>query len=353
MTQLEAQPAKSRVALWVGCYTQDMGGAGQGVLALASVRGGEYVPLGPPSPVDSPSFLALHPTLPVVYAVAEGAGTVVARSYDPHGQLLRLGADVVVGSMPCHVAVDATGKFLVVCCWGDGAVAVVELEPDGSLGQAHLGERSSDPYDEGRPTRAHASLMLGQGQFVTSDIGHDRLRMWRFSDVGGLELTGGSQLPLGSGPRHFARSANGLVYVVTEYTAELALVCPVRRGSEILGLELQAMLPASERGLEPGDAAAEVCLDRSERRMYVGIRGSNRICTLGVGVGDGGHLTPLAETACGGDWPRNHCLHDGRLVVALERSSAIATFELDRNGVPVQPPRLLAAGSPTHVLAAT
>jgi hypothetical protein len=85
--------------------------------------------------------------------------------------------------------------------------------------------------------------------------------------------------------------------------------------------------------------------------MYVGIRGSNRICTLGVG--DGGHLTPLAETACGGDWPRNHCLHDGRLVVALERSSAIATFELGRNDVPVQPPRLLAAGSPTHVLAAT
>ncbi len=350
VTHVNVRPAQSTVALWVGCYTRDMGGVGHGVLALGRDMVGGYVPLEPPSPADSPSFLALHPTLPVIYAVAEGAGTVVARTHDAHGQLLRLGTDVVVGSMPCHVAVDATGKFLVACCWGDGAVAVVELEPDGSLGHVHLGESSSDPYAQGRPTRAHASLMLGQGQFVTSDIGHDLLRMWRFSEAAGLEPTGTEMLPLGSGPSHFARSAQGLVCVVTEYTAELAIVCPVRRGSEIFGLELQTMLPASERGLQPGDAAAEVCLDRSQRRMYVGIRGSNRICTLGVG--DGGRLTPLAETDCGGDWPRNHCLHDGRLVVALERSSAIATFELDRNGVPVQPPRTLAVGSPTHVLPA-
>lgn len=340
----------SPVALWVGCYTQDMGGAGSGVVALRHDGGGGYTPLGPASPADSPSFLALHPTLPVVYAAAEGAGAVVAHAHDGQGRLQRVGEPVAVGSLACHVAVDPGGAFLVACCWGDGTVAVVELSPDGSLGRVHVGAASHDPHSHGRQSRAHASLMLGNGQFVTSDIGHDVLRLWRFCGEAGLELTATERLPFGCGPRHFAHSSRGVVYVVTEYTAQLAMLYPVPHGPGMVALELQAMLPTSQRGLQDGDAAAEVCLHPDERHMYVGIRGSNRICTLAVG--DDGHATPIAETDCGGDWPRNHCLHEGRLLVALERSSAIAVFELGDDGLPAQPPRLVPLGSPTHVLAA-
>jgi 6-phosphogluconolactonase (cycloisomerase 2 family) len=262
-----------------------------------------------------------------------------------------LGAAAPAGPLACHVAVDPDGAFLVACCWGDGAVALVELEPDGSLGRPHVGATSIDPHGHDRHSRAHACLMLGNGQLVTSDIGHDALRLWHFSADTGLELTETERLPLGCGPRHFARSSRGVVYVVTEYSAEVAMLQVVPRAPGMVALELQEMLPASMGGARAGDAAAEICIDAGERHLYVGIRGSNRICTLLIG--QNGRATPVDETRCGGNWPRNHCLQDGRLVVALERSNAIATFELDADGRPTQPPRLLAAGSPTHVLAHT
>lgn len=339
---------ESRIALWVGCYTSDMGGKGQGVVALGRDPNGSLVPLGPPSPIESPSFLALHPSQPVLYAVSEGARTVGAYRYGGDGTLSAIGAPAAAGEYVCHVAVDPDGRFLVASCWGDGSVVLVELEPDGSLGARHTGAPSVDPYGQARQSRAHACLMLGNGQAVTSDLGHDQLRFWRFSAADGLEQLGTERLPFGSGPRHFAQSSRGIVYVVTEYSAELALLYPVAQGPGHVALELQAMLPISPRGALPGDAAAEVCLSADERHLYVGVRGSDRICTLRVNAD--GTATPLDEVACGGVWPRHHCVDRQRLIVALERSNAIAIFELQADGRVLGLPQLMPAGSPSCVL---
>jgi len=344
------EQAGRKVALWVGCYTQDMDGKGVGVVALGRDGEGGYAPLGPASQLDSPSFLALNPRVAVIYAATEGRGEVAAHTYDAEGRLAPLGSPVAVGPLLCHIAVDPSGAFLVACCFGDGTVAAIELGEDGSLGKLHRGVVSRDPHRMDRQSRAHASLMLGSGQLVSTDIGHDSLRMWQYSPQAGLELTDTVRLEPGCGPRHLARSTRGVVYVVCEYSTEVAMLYPVPRGPGLVALELQASFQSSARGRQDGDAAAELCLDASERRMYVGVRGSNRVCVLAVG--DDGGLAPLAESACGGEWPRNHCLHEGRLVVALERSGAVASFALDEDGRPVHPPRLTPLGSPTHVLPA-
>jgi 6-phosphogluconolactonase len=341
-------PSEGRIAFWVGCYTSDMGGEGQGIVALGCDANGSLAPLSPPSPVESPSFLALHPSQPVLYAVSEGAQLVGAYRYGADGGLSALGSPVAAGSYACHVAVDPAGRFLVASCWGDGSVVLVELEPDGSLGARHTGIPSVDPYGQARQSRAHACLMLENGQAVTSEIGHDLLRFWHFSADHGLEQIGTERLPLGSGPRHFARSSRGVVYVITEYSAEVAVLYPVAQGTGQVALELQAMQPISPRGALPGDAAAEVCLGADERHLYVGVRGSNRICTLRVNPD--GTTMPLAEVDCGGNWPRHHCVDQRRLLVALERSNAIAIFTLRQDGRVAGPPQLLPVGSPTCVL---
>ncbi|MGH2861987.1 MAG: lactonase family protein [Solirubrobacteraceae bacterium] len=343
-----SSPLDRRIALWVGCYTSDMDGEGQGIVALGREANGSLGPLGAPSPVASPSFLALHPSLPVLYAVSEGEQTVGAYRYAAGGSLSALGTAVAAGPYVCHVAADPEGKFLVASCWGDGSVVLVEVEPDGSLGARHAGAASVDPYGQARQSRAHACLMLGNGQAVTTDVGHDLLRFWQFSAGDGLEQLGTERLPVGSGPRHLAQSSRGIVYVVTEYSAEVALLYPVARGPGRVALELQSMLPISPRGALPGDAAAEVCLDADERHLYVGVRGSNRICTLQVHAD--GTTTPLEEVDCGGLWPRHHCVDQQRLIVALERSNAIAIFSLQPDGRVTGAPRLVPVGSPSCVL---
>jgi 6-phosphogluconolactonase len=346
---------ESSVALWVGCYTSDMDGSGEGIVALGRAADGGYAPLGPATPVASPSFLALHPSQPALYAVSEGAALLHAYRFDSSGALSALGPAGIASSLACHVAVAPDGAFLVVSCWGDGSVLLFELERDGSLGKRHAAPASEDPYGEDRQSRAHSCLMLGDGRMVTTDMGHDLLRFWRFTPDRGLEPQGALTLPRGCGPRHFALSSTGVVYVDTEYSAEVIMLAPPSGTDEVAGpgsmgpwLEVRGTFPVSAGGVRPGDSVAEICLDHAERHLYVGVRGSDVICRLALDTD--GVPSPLEEIPCGGAWPRHHCIDGDRLVVALERSHTLATFMLGAGEVRTHPPQLLATGSPTCVL---
>lgn len=90
-------PSTSRSApgisqLIVGAYTAPMGG-GLGVSAFtAAASDADTVELvaGRPVPLESPSYLIRHPTLPWIYAITEsGPTTVVALRLDPDGTLTR------------------------------------------------------------------------------------------------------------------------------------------------------------------------------------------------------------------------------------------------------------------------
>lgn len=333
------------IAMWVGCYTSDMDGKGEGIVALRRDRDGSYEALAATA-AASPSFLALHPSKPILYAISESTGELASYRYQADGTLRAFGSSGATGVYACHVAVDPDGRFVVVSCWGDGSVVLFEISPDGSLGDRHAGAPSEDPYGDARQSRAHSCLILGDGRFLTSDLGHDTLRSWSFTDARGLEERGTAVLPRGSGPRHFARSSRGIVYVITEYSAEIAVLIPAPAAQA--GLELIGMFPVSAIGAQPDDAAAEICLSPDERCLYVGVRGSNRICTLRIGAD--GTPVPQQELDCGGSWPRHHCIDAGHLVVALERSHSIATFRLSADGSLLAPPHLLQIGSPTCVL---
>jgi 6-phosphogluconolactonase (cycloisomerase 2 family) len=331
-----------------------MDGSGEGIAALGRAGDGSYAPLGPATPVASPSFLALHPSQPVLYAVSERAELVHAYRIDSPGALSTLGPAGIASSLACHVAVAPDGAFLVVSCWGDGSVLLFELEHDGSLGKRHAAPASDDPYGEDRQSRAHSCLMLGGGRMVTTDMGHDLLRCWSFGADRGLESRGTVTLPRGSGPRHFARSSTGTVYVNTEYSAEVIMLAQsgpeeaAALGTNGPWLELRGSFPVSAGGVRPGDSVAEICLDPAEQHLYVGVRGSDVICKLALDAD--GVPSPLEEIPCAGAWPRHHCIDGDRLVVALEHSHSLATFALDPDGSLTQSPQLLATGSPTCVV---
>jgi 6-phosphogluconolactonase (cycloisomerase 2 family) len=327
-----------------------MDGSGEGIVALARAADGTYAPLGAATAVASPSFLALHPSQPVLYAVSEHAELVHAYRFDGSGALSALGTAGIASSLVCHVAVAPDGAFLVASCWGDGSVLLFGLEPDGSLGRRHAAPASEDPYGEGRQSRAHSCLMLGGGRMVTADMGHDLLRCWRFTSDRGLEPQGTVAMPQGSGPRHFAMSSAGVVYVNTEYSGEVFVLTHTPGAADSPGpwLELRATVPVSASGVRPGDSTAEICLDTSQQNLYVGVRGSDLICRLALDVN--GIPSPVEEIPCPGAWPRHHLVDGEQLVIALEHSHAVATLTLGADGVASQAPQLLAIGSPTCVL---
>ncbi|MDR6866953.1 6-phosphogluconolactonase (cycloisomerase 2 family) [Microbacterium resistens] len=366
---------------WVGGYGPDMGGAATGIGLLAGDEGREPTTLayrGAVVPAASPSWLAAHPRLDVVYAALEGAGAVAAFTRSGETSLTPLGRPVDAGESVCHLAVAPDGGSLIASCYGDGRVVRFGLGPDGSLLQAVaddaaelraalLGEElpesgaaadplaASDPYasdpdrldPNGSPrvSHAHASAFLPDGRIATTDLGFDLVRFWR-QGPSGLILDHEVVLPRGTGPRHMVVHPSGHLHVVTEYSCEVFTLAAGPDGRwAVVAATMTA--PIAQIG---SDFPAELARSRDGATLYTALRGSNTIAALRV-RGAGEIVEPLALADSGVDWPRHHLVHDGLLLVAGQRSDDIVVLDLDdRTGAPGRLRHRTPAPAPTVFL---
>jgi 6-phosphogluconolactonase len=139
-----ASAAVSTLA-YVGTYT---GGPSQGIYAFRvetpSDGDPQFVSLGLAAATDSPSFLAIDSARRLVFAVnetdsynGERTGAVSAFAADPvTGKLTLINRQPSHGAHPCHLALDPTGRFLIVANYSSGTVAVYPVAADGRLGEA-------------------------------------------------------------------------------------------------------------------------------------------------------------------------------------------------------------------------
>ncbi|UXW86079.1 lactonase family protein [Microbacterium azadirachtae] len=379
---------------WVGGYGADMEGQADGIGLLAVADGQGPTTLGyrgAVAPAPSPSWLAQHPTLDVVYAALEGAGEVAAFARTGERALRPLGRPVAAGQYVCHLAVSPDGRFLVASCYGDGRVVRIGLGPDGALQpdardkaaelrEALFGDRGAeereggdesehradptaavDPYasdpnrldrslspskdGDPRVSHAHAAAFLPDGRIATTDLGYDLVRIWRPAPTG-LALDHEVVLPRGSGPRHMVVHPSGHLHVVTEYSCELFTLAADREGR----WGLVAGTPISAIATPGHDYPAELSRSKDGETLYAGVRGSNTVAALRV-RGSGERVEPLALADAGVDWPRHHLVHDGALLVAGQRSDEITVLDLDdRTGAPGRIRHRTPAPAPTHLL---
>lgn len=309
----------------VGTYTPPHG-AGSGLVRVDATN---RTPL---AALDSPSWVARHPSLPLLYAVAEHRGELVVVD-ERSGAIVQDG--VPAGEAACHVRVADDGRSAIVACWGDGQVLRYALDAAGRV----TGHEAAPPMPE-PGSRAHASIAFGDG-FVTTDLGLDVLRVWRgdgFDEVQRLAL------PDGSGPRHLVAHGDRL-YVDTEYSNEILVIA--RDGDGMLTVAARA--PIRVGGMVEGDSAAEIALDPTGAWLTVGVRGSNVIAVSRRHPD--GSTEPVSEAPSGGDWPRHH-VHDGDgILVAHERSSTIVRLPFDAaTGTVGTVAATLEVGSPTMLL---
>ena len=395
---------------WLGAYTADMGGAATGVgvlhagaaddpLAGGSLGfGGDAV-----ATTGSPSWLAYHPTLEVVYAALEGAGTVQAFRRTGDSSFARLSAPIEAGEAVCHIAVAPDGASLVASCWGDGRVVRMTLDAAGRPSAPVIAAAAVDPHaasapdaapaparatgfdidlaaaaralraaageeyahlvpdhesqavfevpadaegEASRPSHAHQAVFLPGGSIATTDMGLDLVRFWRVRG-GGLSSTQEIVLPRGSGPRHMVRHPSGHLYVVTELSHEVFVLAPDASGTWRLigGTHLGA-------GILPTDTAAELGPSRDGHFLYAGVRGSDTIAVLRV-RGTGETVEPLALVEAGVHWPRHHIVARDTLLVAGQLADEVVSLGIDlRTGVPGRVRHRTAAPAPTCLLPA-
>lgn len=386
---------------WLGGYTARSGGSATGIGILDAgaaediMAGGQLSFAGDAVGADaSPSWVSAHPTLDVLYAALEDAGTVRAYRRTGPAAFEPLGGPVEAGEAVCHLAVAPDGGSLVASCWGDGRVVRMSLDAAGRVAAPVAAATGEDPgsgvdlnrgidladaaralraaagdqyghlvpdYDAdqtspeplppaddpaSRPSHAHQAVFLPGGVVATTDMGWDLVRFWR-SGGSSLRKLHDVVLPRGSGPRHMVWHPSGHLYVLTELSREVFALAP-----DVTGL--WRIIAGSSLGAETldDDTAAELAASRDGHFLYAGVRGSNTIATVRVtGAGDG--LAPVALVDAAVDWPRHHLVVRDTLLVAGQRSDEVASLTLDlRTGVPGRVRHRVEAPTPTCLLAA-
>jgi 6-phosphogluconolactonase (cycloisomerase 2 family) len=344
--------ARGNTIVHIGCYTAEGGGRGDGIVAARRdpVTGALEV-LGTVAATASPSFLAWHPTLPVLYAVNEiENGHVSAWTVDPDGNLHAAGSRSTGGASPCHLAVAPSGGQLFAANYGSGSVCLLPLDRLGAPGErTDVVTHEGHGVDPRRQEQAHAHMVSpgpDGGPLLAVDLGTDSIYRYDVDAASGrlLPRTPPVRTEPGTGPRHLARHPDGRrCFAVGELDATVT-VYGWDAGDT---LHQRGRVPASER---PGHVQpSEIAVRPDGRFLYVANRGPGTIAVFAL---DDDLPRYVTEVETGGAWPRHFALVGPHLYVADERADLVGVFAVDQvSGIPEPAGEPVEVSSPTCVLA--
>jgi 6-phosphogluconolactonase len=331
------------VSGYIGTYTSHGGESNpsHGIYSFHwNARTGDLTDIRPAAEAVNPSFLVIAKSGRFLYAVNEGrtkgnSDSVAAFADADTPQALRnIGFVPSMGTGPCHVALDSSGRWLFVANYRSGSVAVFSVRPDGTLSEAHqsIQQPATTGIDGGKNLpHAHQIVQSPDGRFVLSiDLGLDKVFIYRFNvDSGSLTENDpqAMEFPHGYGPRHliFSKDAHR-VYVLTELTAKLITFNWDASRGKLSRLAETSTLPPNSPG---APSAAELVLSRNGKWLYVSNRGqSNSIQTFRI---DDGLPTAIGSVASGGKTPRFITIDpSGRFLLAANQDSDnIVVFSID------------------------
>jgi len=295
-------------------------------------------------PAQSPSFLAVHPMMPRLYAVSEvDKGVVEAFAIESDGSLRPMNSQSTQGGAPCHVCVDPSGGAIVVANYAGGSSASFPILQDGSLGPAgsfvpHSGS-SVDPQRQQGP-HAHSAMTDPSGHRVfVCDLGVDRIFIFQLDSGSGemvLNDPAYVAMPPGGGPRHLAFHPKGrFAYANLEMTSQVATLGYDLEAGGMRLLETHSTLPSD---FEEHNSTAETLVHPTGEFVYVSNRGHNSIAAFRIDQ-QTGKLTALERYSTQGEVPRGFGITpDGRFLLAgNQKSDNVTVFRINRESGALEP----------------
>jgi 6-phosphogluconolactonase len=337
----ENNQAKGSYLVYVGTYT---GPESKGIYALRfDPVSGQTTSLGLVAETANPSFLAIDPSQHYLYVANEvgdyqGAqsGGVSAFALDRKtGKLTFLNEVASGGAGPCHVALDKTGKYVLVANYDGGSVAAFPVLPDGRLGEAsavvrHGGHGPNAERQEG--PHAHEIQLTRDNRFaIVADLGLDELLVYRFDPAQGALAANDppfAKAEPGAGPRHFVFHPNGkFVYTLNEMGGSITAFAYDARKGALRNLQTISSLP---EGFQGKNESAEIVAGPSGKFLYASNRGPDTIAVFAIDSAKG-TLKLLEHVPTKGKTPRNFAIDPtGRyLLVANQESNSIVVFRID------------------------
>ena len=322
------------VLVYIGTYT---GKKSQGIyVSRLNPATGEMSAPELAGAMGNPSWVTIHPNHKYLFAAGEGGpkGSAIAGfTIGADGKLTPINSQAPNGNGPCHLAIDETGKTIVVSNYGDGSISSLAISADGQLAPSTWVDKHPTLSPKQKP-HGHATEFAPGNQFALScDAGLDRIYTYRFNATTG-ELSAAepafTPTTADTHPRHLVFSADGkFCYNIDEHSLTVtAFTFDARRGT----LQQIQSLPSIPAGFDgKGGSTAEIILHPSGKFLYGSNRGHDSIVTYAVDAASG-KLTLVGHTSSQGKTPRGFGVDPtGRwLVVGNQSSDSVFLFKIDQ-----------------------
>jgi 6-phosphogluconolactonase len=303
---------------------------------------GTLHPLKRTTGVQNPFFLALSPDQKFLYSIdAEKFGGpddefVAAFAIEGRGGDLRfLNRQSCRGTASCFLAVDPSGKSVLVANYASGSVAALPVHLDGTLGEAasfiqHSGT-GGDPVRQKGPN-AHCFVVSPDGRHALAcDLGIDKVMIYTLEGASAKLAPNPSQLfaalSPGSGPRHLCFHPGGkLVYVINELANTVTVFDWSAAAGTLRAKQTLSTLPQDFTGKS---FTADLKITPDGKYLYGTNRGHDSLASYKIAAD--GTLTLLNIQPSGGKGPQNLLITpDGRwLLCANMPGNNVAVFKLD------------------------
>lgn len=242
------------------------------------------------------------------------------------------------GAGICHL--EKGDKAVYASCYSGGALSVFNEDGEFINYLGFLG--SSINKDRQEKSHLHSTQIAPNSKIlVCADLGTDAVYKFNIDnktgDVSAAEVQPALEVKAGSGPRHFAfAKSKKMLYLVCELSEALYSYSYDENTMEMNLFEEHFI--TGELNQEYSGAAADICINKEENRLYVSDRSQNKLHSYKIK--ENGSLEKISEIDCAGDCPRNISLSPDEkyLAVANQLSGNIAIFETDINvGIKANP----------------
>jgi 6-phosphogluconolactonase (cycloisomerase 2 family) len=305
----------------------------------------------------NPSFLALDRTGEHLYTVHGDMSDISAFKVDKaSGTLQFINRQGTGGKNPVHLAIDPSGRHVVVSNHLGSSLAVLPIREDGSLGELQQLVTLEGPLGphrvEQKLAKPHFNPFDPSGRFViVQDKGLDRTFSFRFADG---KLTPASTPFVvsreGSGPRHMAFQPRlGMAYVLNELDSTVTSYGYSADTGALAPRQILSTLPESFTG---NSRASEIQVDASGRFLYASNRGYDSIALFRIDQANG-LLSFGGAVPTQGKTPRFFTLTpNNRFLFALnEDSDTIVSLAVDQASGKLQSTGFsLPSGSPVCMI---
>ncbi len=292
-------------------------------------------------------FMAMHPTLPILYAgtsekVAKGSPNGFVRAYHldrKSGSLKRFCIAPTEDNGVTHIEVSPVGNVVLTCHYGGQGTSAIPLNGKGKLMQKVSRIRHEGAGATKRQTRPHPhGVAIHQdGRYVcVADLGNDHVEVFGISPKGELSKCSRWHAAPGAGPRHVSFHPNGKwLYCINELDNTLVLLDFDARCGQLEEIQTINTLPDS---FKETSYTAEIAIHPNGKFLYGSNRGHNSTVVCEIDQNNG-KLSVVEYEPTQGDHPRFVGIDPtGSIYLAANmNSNSVVSFYVDQKTGALEP----------------